>query len=92
MSDSKRIAVIVSDRQDEGLRMALGLTLEGDEITVFNLGNPVEMNEGNEMNISALGEFDCPLFSRNANDEGFTAINMQDVPLKLLEYDHVLSY
>ncbi|MFA5802695.1 MAG: hypothetical protein WC911_09515 [Thermoleophilia bacterium] len=92
MSDSKKIAVIVSDRQDEGLRMALGLTLEGDEISVFNLGSPIEMNDGNEMNVDALGEFDCLLYSVNEKDAAFTQINMQDMPAKLLEFNDVLSY
>ncbi|MFA6000852.1 MAG: hypothetical protein WC828_01905 [Thermoleophilia bacterium] len=92
MSDSKKIAVIVSDRQDEGLRMALGLTLEGDEISVFNLGSPIEMNDGNEMNVEALGEFDCLLYSVNEKDAAFTQINMQDMPAKLLEFNDVLSY
>lgn len=92
MSDSKKIAVIVSDRQDEGLRMALGLTLEGDEISVFNLGSPIEMNDGNEMNVEALGEFDCLLYSVNEKDAAFTQINMHNMPAKLLEFNDVLSY
>lgn len=92
MGDNKKIAVILQDRPDEALRMALGLTLEGDEITVINTGAPVPQNDGNETNIMALEEFDAILLSVNTADEGFTPIAMQEMPAKLLDYDHVLPY
>lgn len=92
MSDAKKIAVIMQDRQDEALRMALGLTLEGDEISVINVGGTVAQNDDNEMNISALGEFDAKLMSVNEADGDFQTITMQEIPAKLTEYDHILPY
>lgn len=92
MSDAKKIAVIMQDRQDEALRMALGLTLEGDEISVINVGGTVAQNDDNEMNISALGEFDAKLMSVNEADGDFQTIAMQEIPAKLTEYDHILPY
>lgn len=92
MSDAKKIAVIVQDRPDEALRMALGLTLEGDEISVINVGGVIPENEGNEMNIMALGEFDAKLMSVNEADGDFETVTMQEIPAKLVEYDHVLPY
>jgi len=92
MSDAKKIAVIAQDRPGEALRMALGLTLEGDEISVINVGDVITKNDENEMNIMALGEFDAILMSLNEADSDFQAITMQDLPAKLAEYDHVLPY
>ncbi|MHB1361726.1 MAG: hypothetical protein ACYCW5_03890 [Thermoleophilia bacterium] len=93
MSDTKKkLAVIVRDRQGEALRMSLGLVLADDEVTVFNLGAPIERNDDNNLNIESLEMMDCKLFSINQADEGFEQINMQQVPLKLLEYDHVIPY
>ncbi|MHB0914955.1 MAG: hypothetical protein ACYC5A_06840 [Thermoleophilia bacterium] len=92
MSDTKKIAVILHDRQDEALRMALGLTLEGDEITVINTGAPIAKNDGNDTNVMALGEFDVTLLSVNEADSDFSGITMQELPTRLLDYDHVLPY
>jgi len=93
MGDTKKkLAVVVRDRQGEALRMGLGLVLADDEVTVFNLGAPIERNEDNNMNIESLEMMDCVLYSVNEADEGFQQMNMQDIPLKLLEYDHVIPY
>ena len=90
--DTKKLAVVVRDRQGEALRMALGLVLADDEVTVFNLGAPVERNDDNNMNIESLEMMDCILYSVNERDEGFQQMNMQEIPLKLLEYDAVIPY
>ncbi|MBK5225664.1 MAG: hypothetical protein JJD96_03710 [Thermoleophilia bacterium] len=90
--DKKKIAVIVRDRQGEALRMSLGLVLADDEVSVFNLGAVIERNDDNNLNIESLEMMDCILYSVNEKDENFQAITMQDVPAKLLDYDHVVAY
>lgn len=92
MSDAKKIAVLLRDRPGEALRMALGLTLADDAITVFNIGAPIERNDDNNLNIESLEMMECTLYSINAVDEGFEQITMQALPEKLLEYDHVVPY
>ena len=92
MADQKQLAVIVRDRQGEALRMALGMVLADDAVTVFNLEKPIERNDDNNLNIESLEMMDCKLYSVNEADEGFEQINMQEIPLKLLEYDHVIPY
>jgi hypothetical protein len=93
MSDAKKIAVLVQDRQGEALRMALGLTLADDEITVINIGlQPIEANDDNNLNIESLQMMDCPLFSVHEADAEFENISMQQIPEKLLDYDHVIPY
>ncbi len=90
--DQKKIAVVVQDRQDEALRMALGLVLADDSVTVINVGDPIVSNEENDMNVESLEMMECDRFSVNAADEDFEQIAMQDVPAKLLEFDAVLPY
>ena len=93
MSDAKKIAVLVRDRQGEALRMALGATLADDEITVFNIGmQPIEANDDNNLNVESLQMMDVPIFSLHAADSEFQQIMMQQVPEKLLDYDHVVPY
>ena len=92
MSDAKKIAVLVRDRQGEALRMALGLTLADDQVTVFNIGAPIEANDENNLNIESLQMMDCPLYSVHEADSEFQLTTMQMIPEKLLEYDHVVPY
>lgn len=90
--DKKKVAVMVRDRQGEALRMSLGLVLADDEVTVINVGAPIERNDDNNLNIESLDMMDCILYSVNEVDEGFQTITMQDIPAKLVEYDHVIPY
>lgn len=92
MSDAKKIAVLVRDRQDEALRMAVGLTLESDEVSVFNIGDPIEANDNNDLNVETLGEFDCGRFSVYEADTGFEQMNIEDIAQKILECDHIVPY
>ncbi len=92
MADAKKIAVIIRDRQDEALRMAVGLTLEGDEVTVINIGDPIEHHGDNDLNVETLGDLECGRISVNEADEGFEHMTMQNLPQKLLEFDHVVPY
>ena len=92
MADARKIAVIIRDRQDEALRMAVGLTLEGDEVTVINIGDPIEHHGDNDLNVETLGDLECGRISVNEADEGFEHMTMQNIPQKLLEFDHVVPY
>ncbi|MCL6106170.1 MAG: hypothetical protein M1309_02305 [Actinobacteria bacterium] len=92
MADARKIAVIIRDRQDEALRMAVGLTLEGDEVSVINMGDPIEHHGDNDLNVETLGDLECGRISVNEADEGFEHMTMQNIPQKLLEFDHVVPY
>ncbi|MHB1390823.1 MAG: hypothetical protein ACYCXF_06250 [Thermoleophilia bacterium] len=92
MSDAKKIAVLVRDRQGEALRMSLGLTLADDAITVINIGAPIEANDDNNLSIESLEMMECELFSVNEVDADFKQIAMQQLPEKLLEFSHVIPY
>lgn len=92
MGDTRKIAVLVRDRQGEALRMAVGLTLEGDAISVFNIGGPIVKNEGNDLNVETLGDLDCGRFSINAEDADFEQLDIGQVAERILDYDHIVAY
>ena len=55
---SKKIAVVVRERQGEALRMGVGLTLADDSVDVFVLDRKVEETEENALNIETFDKMD----------------------------------
>jgi len=92
MSDTKKIAVIVRDRQGEALRVAGGLTLADDAIEVFILDR--KLDKGNPEIAKPLelaADLDLKMYSNNP-ENGYTTITLEEMAKKLLEYDHVVPY
>ena len=92
MGDTKKIAVIVRDRQGEALRVAGGLTLADDTIEVFVLDR--KLDKGNPeiaQPLELATELDLKIYSNNA-ENGFTTITLEEMAKKLLEYDLVVPY
>lgn len=89
---TRKIAVLVRDRQSEALRMALGLTLMDDVVNVFLLDRTFELSDADAANVELMQEMDIAFFS---NDEGNA--NTQYLPTdalarRLVAYDHVIPY
>ncbi len=55
---AKKIAVLIRDRQDEALRMALGLILMDDIIDVYILDRKVEDTDENKTSIETMRDMD----------------------------------
>ena len=92
MGDTKKIALIVRDRQGEALRVAGGLTLADDVIDVFVLDRKLEKeNPEVAQPLELAVELDLKLYSNNA-ENGFTKITLEEMAKKLLEYDVVVPY
>ena len=89
---SKKIAVVVTDRQDEALRMSIGLTLADDQVDVFLLDRELERNSENEMNIETGAELGVSVYSNCESDAYIRQISNSELSEKLLGYDHVLPY
>ena len=92
MGDTKKIAVIVRDRQGEALRVAGGLTLADDTIEVFVLDGKLDKNDPVVATpLELVGELELKMYSNNA-ENGYATMTLEEMSKKLLEYDVVVPY
>lgn len=92
MGDTKKIAVVVRDRQGEALRVAGGLTLADDAIDVFILDRELDKNNPEVAQpLELVTELDLKVYSNNPKN-GYTTITLGEMAKKLLEYDLVVPY
>ncbi len=87
---AKKIAVVVTDRQDEALRMSIGLTLLDDQIDVYVLGGDLAPREA--LHLETIRELEVPVYSSIKNDAAADYLPMDQIAERLLTYDHVLPY
>ncbi len=89
----KQIAMLVRDRQEEALRMALGMTLLEDTIDVYILDGPVERSEDNIMNIETMKEMGMNLYTNFFDGSpGLAYVSTEAMAKRLPVYDLVLPY
>jgi len=89
---SKKIAVLVRDRQAEAFRMAVGLTLEDDEVNVFVMDNKLDdSDEAVSLNVETCNDLDVKIFSNNP-ENNFEQMSTDDIARALVNYDTVLPY
>ncbi len=92
MSDTKKIAVIVRDRQAEALRVSGGLTLADDVIDVFILDRKLDKTDPEiAQPLELVSELDLKVYSNNP-ENGYTTMDLEEMAKKLLEYDIVVPY
>ena len=89
---TKKIAVLVRDRQSEAVRMSVGLTLMDDVIDVYILDGKLEDTEENALNVELLQELEMRLFSNHKDNTAMQYLSTEEIARKLPEYDHVLAY
>lgn len=89
---AKKIAILVRDRQGEGLRMGVGMILADDAVTVFILDRKVEETEENMMNLETMNDMDIKTYTNFKGNENIEYISTEDIAKKLLEFDTILPY
>ena len=89
---TRKIAILVRDRQSEALRMALGLTLVDDTVNVFLLDRKFELSETDLDNKELMQEMDIAFFSNHDGNDGTEFVATDELARRLTEYDHVLPY
>ncbi len=88
----KKIAVLVRDGQAEALRMAVGLTLADDEVTVFVMDEKLDFgDEAVALNVETLNEVRVKIYSNNPGDS-FPHMTTEEIARILPEYDTVLPF
>ncbi len=88
----KKVAVLVRDRQDEALRMSVGITLLDDQIDVFVLDRKLEENEQNTLNIETLKELGQNIYTNFQENTGLEFLPTEEIAGRLLQYDHIIPY
>lgn len=89
---ARKIAVLVRERQDEALRMSVGLTLMDDTIDVYVMDNKINPSEDNELNIETIKEMEMNLFSNCEENSDMQYLSNREISERLPSYDHVLAY
>ena len=89
---AKKIAVLVRERQEEALRMAVGITLMDDTIDVFVLDRKVEETEQNALNLETMEMLDMNAYSNVTENTDMTCLTNVELADKLLGYDHIIAY
>ncbi len=89
---TKKIAVIVRDRQAEALRMAVGIILLDDTVDVYVLDRKVEETDQNELYLETLQFMDMKAFSNCKENDNLDYLTTAEIALRLPDYDHVLPY
>ncbi len=76
---SKKIAVVVRDRQAEAFRMAVGLTLEDDEVNVFVMDKKLDdSDESVSLNVETCNDLDVKIYSNNP-ENNFQQMSTDDI-------------
>jgi hypothetical protein len=89
---AKKIAILVRDRQEEALRMALGLILMDDVIDLYVLDGKIESSEDNVMNIETMKEMDMNLYTNFRGNEDLRYLDTGQIAERLPEYDIIVPY
>lgn len=88
---TKKVAVLVRDRQHEALRMALGLTLADNSVSVFVMDTRLASDKNIEMSVETLGDMNAKIYSNNTENK-FTQMATEEIAQALTEYDIVIPY
>jgi len=91
MSEARRIGVIVRERQREGLRMAVGLTVLDDAVEVYLMDRPLQGGPEVEQYVEALGLMGATV-ATNLPDGAFPCLTDAEAAHALAQCDVVIPY
>lgn len=89
---SKKIAVLVRERQGDALRMAVGITLMDDTIDVYVLDRQVEETDENALNVETIKDLGMGLYTNYKENADMECLTNEEIARKLLDYDHIIPY
>lgn len=89
---TKKIAIMVRDRQSEALRMAVGAILLDDDIHVYILDHGLEKTEATDLFMETLNDLDIPVFTNHAENPDLQYLSADEIAQRLSGYDHVIAY
>lgn len=87
----KKIAVLVRERQSEAFRMAVGLTLADDAVTVFVMDRQLADDGGIGMSLEMLQEMGARIYSNHPGNS-LPLMSIDDIARTLPQFDTVVPY
>ncbi len=92
MTAAKNIAVVVRDRQNEAMRMALGLILVDDRVDVFLLAGRPGQSPQDAQNLELMKDMGITVYSSDKASADAAYLSTEEIARRLLDYDHILPY
>lgn len=89
---AKKIAVLTRGRQEEALRMALGIILMDDIVDVYVLDRKVEDSEENITNIEMMKDMEMNIYTNHKANEEMHYMQSPEIAERLLKYDTIIPY
>lgn len=89
---SKKIAILVRDRQSEAFRVSAGLIMLDDIIDVFVLDRKVYNDQATQNNLTLVKEMELDIYTNTKKNQDFKFISTEELAEKLLEYDIIDPY
>jgi hypothetical protein len=89
---SKKIAVLVRDRQSEALRTSGGMIMMDDTVDVFVLDRTVGQDPDTQRNLALCKEMGLGLFTNNAANADLQYLSTEAIADKLVAYDIIDAY
>lgn len=88
----KKIAVLVRDRQEEALRMSIGIILLDDTVDVYLLDQPLAATEKNALYLETLRDLEMTVFTNCPDQPDVPCLSPPELAERLATYDHVIPY
>ncbi|MBI5633576.1 MAG: hypothetical protein HZA15_08880 [Nitrospirae bacterium] len=89
---AKKIAVLVRDRPSEALRLAIGLSLEDDEVHIYIMDCKVDGGDkGIAVSLEMLNELGARIIS-TCREDSFEVMDKETIARELVHYDSVIPY
>ena len=88
----RRIAVLVRERQDEALRMSLGLILLDDAVDIYVLDQKLSRTEENALHLETIEIMEMKMYTNCTENEGMEYRSSAQIAQDLPQYDCVLPY
>ncbi len=84
---SKKIAILVRDRQREALRISAGLIMLDDLVDVFVLDKKLYSDKDVQDNFELIKGLDFNIYTNTKDNSDLTYLTNEEIANKLLEYD-----
>jgi hypothetical protein len=89
---AKRIAVLIRERQEEGLRVAVGLTLVDNAVRVFVVDCVVARTPPATAYLGVLRDMGASLATTCAANADLELLTVPELARQVLLCDHILAY